>query len=385
MLISEETMRKRYEAAVGIMNDLALEAMFFVGDHMPGDQITGDFHYFVNNYVLNFRHCVLLFRDSEPVLLSGGWIQTQAAERNCWIKDCRQGASAEAIAEKIPQILTERGVTKGLIGTNFEFISLSVYNSLQTRLPNIQLIDVHPNILKLRTNLDEEEIRLIKRSAEICDGTYEYIRPFIKPGVTENKLRAELINYMISSGAEETFNLVSSGHFSLDAKNNTLFLPYVPNASFKTIAEGDTVMLEITPQYDGYWSQLVRYMTVSKPNRDLQRVHDLTLEILEAAAAKIRPGNRISDVVLAMHVKMEEITDEFRLGSNLGHTCALDLSEYLIKKDTDAILYPGMALIIHPSILTSEGNCESFWGETYMVTKNGYERLMKAKDSLYVL
>lgn len=385
MLISKKTMRKRCESAVKLMKEKELKAIFFVGDRMPGDEITGDFHYFVNNYVLNYRHCVFLFPDSEPVLLSGGWIQTQAAERNCWISDCRQGPSAVALAEEIPQILLEKGVESGKIGTNFEFVSLAVLNEIKNKLPNIELIDVHDEVFKLRGNHDTEENELIKKSAALCDGAYEHILQFLKPGVTENKIRAELNSYMIENGAEECFNLVSSGKFSKNLKEHSLPLPYVPNGRFKTIQKGEVVMLEITPQYDGYWSQMVRYVSISEPNALLETVHDLSLELIKTAVQEIYPGNTIDRLVASMQNKMEELTKDFKLGACLGHTCALDLTEHLIKKDTTAVMEPGMALIIHPSILTATGECESFWGQTYMVTNTGCECLMKSDDNLYVL
>lgn len=48
MLIPKEEMQERYESAKEIMKEHNLNAMFLIGDSMSGDELTGDFQYFVN-------------------------------------------------------------------------------------------------------------------------------------------------------------------------------------------------------------------------------------------------------------------------------------------------------------------------------------------------
>ena len=42
----------------------------------------------------------------------------------------------------------------------------------------------------------------------------------------------------------------------------------------------------------------------------------------------------------------------------------------------------GTAVIIHPTVFTPDGKNSFFWGETYLVTDDGYERLNHASDEL---
>lgn len=38
--------------------------------------------------------------------------------------------------------------------------------------------------------------------------------------------------------------------------------------------------------------------------------------------------------------------------------------------------------IIHPTVLTPDGKNSFFWGETYLVTEGGHERINRASDEL---
>jgi hypothetical protein len=46
------------------------------------------------------------------------------------------------------------------------------------------------------------------------------------------------------------------------------------------------------------------------------------------------------------------------------------------------VLEPRTAVIIHPTIFTPDGKRSFFWGETYLVKQEGYERLNRSTDEL---
>jgi len=63
----------------------------------------------------------------------------------------------------------------------------------------------------------------------------------------------------------------------------------------------------------------------------------------------------------------------------------VDLIEARVSLQNEALLEPGMAVILHPSVFTPEGKNNFFWGETYLVTRDGYERLHHSTDELLTL
>ena len=385
MLLSKEIMRQRYESARKIMKDKDLAAMFFFGDRHPGDELTGDFQYFANTFIWYRRHCVLLFPDKEPALISGSWIQTQNIKRWCWIDDCRIVFSDEDVFNYIVRILKERGVTKGRVGTSLYYVSTVAERWIKERLPDIELVEVHPEIMNLRLNPGMETRAIMKRSAEIADGAFHHVLPFIKAGATENKVRGEIDNYIYENGGDDCFTGVSAGPYSLDASKNKSRFAWPPTAQLQVIEPKDIVVLEITPRYDGYWSQIVRYVSVGGPNPDLEEIFRYNQKCIEFITEEIKPGNTIGNMCTAVREKFAAYTGEYVMGHNIGHLCGLDLTDGNLLDDSKVVMSPGMGIIVHPSILKADKTCEIFSGQTYMVTENGYDAINSSDNKVYVV
>jgi hypothetical protein len=145
---------------------------------------------------------------------------------------------------------------------------------------------------------------------------------------------------------EQHFTLVGSGHFA-PGDGNGLPLPYSP--SHRRVEAGDSVAMEITPCLERYWTQLVRTVNVGAPNPELEKLHRVARDAIKKGLEVFRPGKTVRDVVLAI----------------IGH-----------------VESSGTAVIIHPTVFTSDGKNSFFWGETYLVTDDGYERLNHATNEL---
>jgi len=68
-----------------------------------------------------------------------------------------------------------------------------------------------------------------------------------------------------------------------------------------------------------------------------------------------------------------------------GHVCGVDLIEGRVSAQNTRVLDPGTAVIIHPTVATPDGRNTFFWGETYLVTESGHERLNPVTDELLTL
>ena len=53
--------------------------------------------------------------------------------------------------------------------------------------------------------------------------------------------------------------------------------------------------MEITPRYNGYWTQLVRIISVGEPNEDFIKMHEV---IIKGALEELKPGNRIGNIAI---------------------------------------------------------------------------------------
>ena len=56
--------------------------------------------------------------------------------------------------------------------------------------------------------------------------------------------------------------------------------------------------MEITPRYNGYWTQLVRTISVGEPNEDFIKMHEDSCRIIKGALEELKPGNRIGNIAI---------------------------------------------------------------------------------------
>ncbi len=199
----------------------------------------------------------------------------------------------------------------------------------------------------------------------------------IRPGVSEYEIVAEIERYARAGGAEAHFTLIGSGKFAF-GESNRLPLPYSPSP--RRVEDADSIVTEITPRYEGYWTQPVRTVNVGKPNNDLKKVHQVCRDSIQKGLEQFKPGNRVKDIVLAMEAYVMGCGYLFTPPS--GHLCGIDGIEARVSRQNEMVLEPGMAVIIHPTVFTPDGKNSFFWGETYLVSHDGYERLHRSTDEL---
>ena len=68
-----------------------------------------------------------------------------------------------------------------------------------------------------------------------------------------------------------------------------------------------------------------------------------------------------------------------------GHLCGTDMVDARVTPVNEQVLAPWMAVIIHPTVYTPDLKNQFFWGETYLITKDGCERLHKSGDEMLTL
>ena len=351
-----------------------LMALLLIGDTNVGNGFLGDLRYYTDNLIIFGRQVVVVFPQSEPVLFAGSEIQRQAAIRRSSVKDCR---FSEDLVADVAKLLTERGISTGRIGMNSEMLPLAWYHFLRQELPQIHWVETHDRIMQIRFQRSQEEMETFRKGAVLADGGFEAALQRIRPGVSEYEIVAEIERYARAGGAEAHFTLIGSGKFAF-GEDNRLPLPYSPSP--RRVEEGDSIVMEITPRYEGYWTQLVRTVNVRTPNGDLKKIHQVCRDSIQKGLERFKPGNSVKDVVLAMEAYVTVCGYLFKPPS--GHLCGIDGIEARVSCQNEMVLEPGTAVILHPTVFTPDGKNSFFWGETYLVNPDGYERLHRSTDEL---
>lgn len=125
---------------------------------------------------------------------------------------------------------------------------------------------------------------------------YAEVLKNVKPGMTEQQVAAELEHATQGMGADYNFTLISTGRFSLE--DNQLPCIRATTMFDCVVAHGDCISMEITPRYNGYWTQLVRTISVGEPNEDFIKMHEVSCRIIKGALEELKPGNRIGNIAI---------------------------------------------------------------------------------------
>jgi Xaa-Pro aminopeptidase len=364
----------RHRAILDIIKKDHLLALILIGDTNVGNGFLGDHRYYTDNFIIFGRQVAVVFPQSGPILFVGSEIQRQAAVKRSSVKDCR---FSEDLVADVAKLLKERGISIGRIGINFEMLPLAWYNFLRQELPQLAWVETHDRMMQIRFQRSQEEEGMFRKGAILADGGFEAAVKMIRPGVSEYEIVAEIERYARAGGAEAHFTLIGSGKFAF-GEDNRLPLPYSPSP--RRVEDGDSIVMEITPRFEGYWTQLVRTVNVGKPNKDLEKMHRVCRDAIKKGLEWFKPGKTIKEVVLAMEAYVTDCGCLFKPPS--GHICGIDGVEARVSRQNEMVLEPRTAVIIHPTVVTPDGKNSFFWGETYLVGHDGYERLHRSTDEL---
>jgi Xaa-Pro aminopeptidase len=377
MAFTETEKQRRHGAMQELLRAKDLQALLFIGDMNVGHSFHGDFRYYTNNHIFFERQVAVVFPGAGPVLFNFSDFSRQASMERSFIDDCR--VSTNFIADTI-ELIKAQGASRGRIGVDFEMLPLTWYRYLRTEMADAELLDVHDDIMEIRFQHSDEEIEVYRKGAALADAGFEAALKVIRPGVSEYEIIAEIEYATRKQGADENFTLIGSGKFAFgDARS--LPLPIPP--SERKIKAGDSIIMEITPRYQGYWTQLVRMVNVGQRNEDLEKIQKVCRDAIRRGLAEFRPGRRLKDVTLAMQGYIAETG--FVPRPPFGHVCGIDLLEERVTLDNERLIVPGFATIFHPMVQTADGKNLIFWGETYLAAEEGYERLHRTGDDLLTL
>ena len=377
-MFSASEKEARYRAVRQVLNTEDLKAIILVGDMGIGPGFYGDLRYLTDYRVFYYRQVVVVFPNSEPVLfIESSESQRRVAAERSFVNDCR---ASSYFAADVANLLKDRGVVVGRVGVSFEMLPTAWFMHFKKELPQIEWEEVHERILQVRLQRSEEEADIYRKGAALADGGFEAVVKMIRPKVSEQEIVAEIEHFARARGAEECFTLITSGKFALGDKNMLGGL-HVPSP--RLIEIGDTVEFEITPRYGGYWTQLVRRVNVGYPNHALSKLNTLSSNAIKKGLEHLNPGRTVADVFSTMKSHVNK--GGYELSSAVGHICGVDLVEARLNGDNKMVLTPGTAIIIHPRIFTPDRKSNSFWGETYLLTHEGYERLNHIGDEVLTI
>ena len=143
----------------------------------------------------------------------------------------------------------------------------------------------NPILQHLRSIKDPLEIKQIKKASDITEMGFRRILKFIKPGVWEYEIEAELLHEFISNRSKgfAYSPIIASG-------KNANILHYIKNNS--QCRSGELILIDSAAEYGNYCSDLTRTIPVSGRYSVRQKaIYNAVLNVKREATTLLTPGN----------------------------------------------------------------------------------------------
>ena len=157
-----------------------------------------------------------------------------------------------------------------------------------------------PIMHKIRSIKDPIEIELMQKACDITRAGVNRLLKFIKPGVWEHHIEAELVHeFLMNSSKGFAYTpIVASG-------KNACVLHYIENN--QECMAGDVILLDVGAEYANYASDLTRCIPVSGRFSERQKdVYNAVLHVKKEAEKLLVPGIMMSDYHKQVGHLMEE-------------------------------------------------------------------------------
>lgn len=233
------------------------------------------------------------------------------------------------------------------------------------------LVPSHNLIEDLRQIKDAQELDKLREALRITALSLEFIKGFIKPGIKELEIAAELERFIRYNGAiGAAFDIIVA------AGSNSAFPHHKPTQ--RRLQGNEPLLIDIGVDNCGYKSDLTRVFFLDKIKGLTRRIYDIVLKAQEKAIKRIKPGEEIAgiDALSRNYIAGKGYAKYFN--HSLGHGIGLQTHESpSISAKNEGILLPGMVFTVEPAIYLT-GKFGIRIEDMVLVTKKGCEVLSGA-------
>jgi Xaa-Pro aminopeptidase len=175
-------------------------------------------------------------------------------------------------------------------------------DEMKSRYPLHQYERAAKILKELRSIKTEYEIEVTKKAIEITANAFQRVMRFVRPGVMEYEIEAEILHSFLTQRADGPAysSIIASG-------DRARTLHYVTNS--EECKDGELILMDFGALYGGYNADLTRTIPVNgKFTRRQKTVYNACLHLHEFAKSLLKPGITIIDYTDQVG---EEATQQF--------------------------------------------------------------------------
>jgi Xaa-Pro aminopeptidase len=292
------------------------------------------------------------------------------------VKNAKTTIIAKSLLEDLAKLEAFRRVAK--VGIEEQSLSYAQYLQLQKLAPGKKFLPAGGSVEFLRQVKGKQELAHIARAARIADQAFQRIIKFIKPGLSEKAIAAQLDFTMKQLGASQpSFDtIVGSG------PNGAL--PHAQPGE-RRVRRGDFIVLDFGAVWRGYHSDMTRTVLLGPPSEKHRRIYDLVLKAQLAGLKAVRAGVRGMEADRAARIVIEQAGHGRHFGHGLGHGVGLAVHEGPnLGMRSENLLPAGAVVTVEPGVYLPG------WGgvrieDLVVVTPGGCRILSRSSKKLIII
>ncbi len=256
------------------------------------------------------------------------------------------------------------------------------------RYPLHQYLRAATILKNLRAVKTAEEVEVIQQAIDITANAFSRILKFMRPGVFEYEVEAEIQHSFLSQRATgPAYNSI------LASGENACTLHYISNN--QECRDGDLMLMDFGAEYGGYNADLTRTIPVNgKFSKRQKQVYNACLHLHTFAKSLLKPGITINDYHLKVGLEADIIFHKIGLLSKsdlknstpeqpaywkymyhgVSHHLGVDVHDLGPRTEP---LQAGMVLTVEPGIYIQEEKMGIRIENNIWLTKSGNKDLMK--------
>jgi len=261
-------------------------------------------------------------------------------------------------------------------------------DEMKARYPLHHFLRAAKLMKDLRAIKTKEEVAVIQKAIDITEVAFRRLLQFIKPGVHEYEIEAEIYHSFLSQRATG-----AAYHSIIASGDNARTLHYVNNNN--VCKDGELVLMDFGAEYGGYCADLTRTVPVNgKFTKRQKQVYNACLHLHDYAKSILKPGITIANytdkvgeeaskqflkigLLSKSDVKNEDAENRaYRkyLYHGISHHLGLDVHDLGTRT---APITAGMVFTIEPGIYIKEEKMGVRIENNYWITRTGNQDLMK--------
>lgn len=284
-----------------------------------------------------------------------------------WIEDRVEYTEfVDSPVEKLAEAMKARGLERGKVGIDLEYLPQSSYAVLHAALPDVEFVDTTETVAKVRAIKTDEEIAILEHAAR---GTHRAVLDAMeasKLGDTEKQMADRISQGVLNNGADTTlFMCFGSGE-------RTRFAHGGPTD--KLPKPGEIIRFDLGGRYGSFFSDFARTYSAGEPTTAQRDYYRKVVEIHKETIGAVKPGIAAEDLFFICKEGFEKRQMEFHM-PHIGHSFGVELHEWpMLRPGEKGKLQAGMVINIEPVFVDPEGSLYHV-EDLFVVTDDGYRLL----------